>query len=617
MRARAALLLVGVVLFARDTGAQHAVPDYRYFRKLSIDLIGRAPSRGEIAAFERPDFSLDRWLDSALASESYAARVSQVYEDLLKLDLPLTTVAFRPPAILLRYTTIVGPDGKSLGLYFRDGQRRATPALDGQVCFSEAETGLIVPPDGPPSGTGKPVSKQLLEERTVLVKPWWLYADYRAAAPRDRVSEAWLARFGYELEPRLFVDPDGRTPTTAVRVCREEAQLGDTGHVFATHRVVTKQDALLPGRRTRLPADTSFARAHEGQITSCGDRAGFESTLECGCGVGLERCLPTEPNGFVMPWSIPLGVSEPFDAAPRPAILWLRTWLAEEPKHFLRAVFADDRDVRELLTSAGTQVNGPLAQFYRYFAGTTCCGDGETFGYVHPEPLFDPAAAPPLAPFDAAHWSTVADRGPHAAGLLTMPIFLLKYTSRRQRAHAAYSAFACKDFVAERVELKPSTEPDLTKRPGCAVCHRTLEPMAAAFARIVDSDWTYLPAATFPASSERCANPMSGACRTFYDADFADDKHAMLRGAAAAPAAADGGPRGLARELASSPGFAACVVHNVAESLLGRPMTSDDASWTASLAAAFEASGYRMRGLVRKIVTSRAYRDVRDRGQTP
>ena len=82
-------------------------------------------------------------------------------------------------------------------------------------------------------------------------------------------------------------------------------------------------------------------------------------------------------------------------------------------------------------------------------------------------------------PEDTATWLPVADRGPHAAGLLTLPVFLTKYGSRRARAHAASSAFLCNEFVADTVKLTPSTEPDLTKRPGCSSCHQTLEPMAA------------------------------------------------------------------------------------------------------------------------------------------
>lgn len=613
MRASLVVIAIGVASLARDTRAQRTLPEYRYFRSLSIDLLGRPPSRAELAAFAQPGFDLDRWLDAGLAGPLYAERIRRIYMDLLRLDLPEGANLFRPPSILLRWTTIRGPDGRMIDLYFRDGQRRRAPEIDGQVCFRQSETGLQVGPDGPPTGTPRPVDRALLDERTVVVKPWWLYADYRAPDPKDRAGPAWIARFGYELAWSMFTEPDGKTPMTGVRVCREEAQTADTGRVYASGRIVQKTDPLLPGRLTRLPADTAFARASAGRAVSCTTSQGFESSLDCGCGVGLERCLPTGPNGFVQPWLVPLGLDQPFDSAPRPAVLWMRTWWSQEAIHFLDRIFGEDRDVRELLTSPATTINGPLAQFYRFFAGATCCGDAAELGYTQAEPLFDPAAVPAaLAPYQVSTWATVDNRGPLAAGVMTMPIFLLKYASRRQRAHAVYSAFLCRDFAAETARLAPSTEPDLTRRPGCAKCHRRLEPLAAYFSRIRESDWTYLPRARFPVSLPRCAaaDPaaMSGACRAYYDPAFTDARSAELRGAHAAPAHADGGPRGLAAEITSSPEFAPCVVKNVAQGLLGEA-PSDDDPWKAALAREFAAGGYRMRSLVRAILTSPRYRD--------
>jgi len=617
MRAPVVVIALGVALLARDTHAQRALPEYRYFRSLSIDLLGRPPTRAEIAAFEQPSFDLERWLDARLSGPEYVERIRRIYTDLLRLDLSEGASGFRPPSVLLQWTTIQGPDGRMLDLYFRDGQRRQKPEIDGQVCFSQSETGLQLPQKGPPSGTPKLVDRALLEERTVVVKPWWLYADYRARDPKDRAGPDWAARYGYELLLPMFTEPDHKTPMTGVRVCREEAQTAPTGRVYASGRIVQKTDKLLPGRRTRLPADTPFAKANAGRPVSCLSSQGFESSLDCGCGVGLERCLPTGPGGFVQPWLVPLGVDKPFDSAARAAVAWLRTWWSQEPIHFIDRIFGEDRDVRELLTSPATVINGPLAQFYRFLVNATCCGDGADLGYTQPEPLFDPAAVPAaLAPHEVSTWTTVDNRGPHAAGVMTMPIFLLKYTSRRQRAHVIYSAFMCKDFVAETVKLEPSKEPDLTKRPGCSTCHRRLEPMAAYFARIRESDWTYLPPAQFPASLPRCATDdperMSGACKTFYDPAFTTGQAAVLRGAYGAAAHADAGPRGFAAEVTASPEFAPCVVRNVAQSLLNRSLTADDDRWKAALAQAFVAGGFRMRSLVRAILTSSRYRDRND-----
>ena len=256
-------------------------------------------------------------------------------------------------------------------------------------------------------------------------------------------------------------------------------------------------------------------------------------------------------------------------------------------------------------------VNGPLAQFYRFLASATCCGAAADLGYGEPAPLVEPAAIPEaLAPVDTATWLPVADRGPHAAGILTMPIFLTKYGSRRARAHVAYNAFLCRDFVAEAVRLAPSSEPDLTKRPGCSTCHQTLEPMAAYFTRVMESDWTFLPADRLPMAHPQCSKPKGqpGACKTIYDPAFA-----ALRGAYASAANAEAGPAGLGEAITRSPEFAPCVAETMAQSLLGRPLAPEDAAWKAELARGFVDGGYRMRALVRAIVTSPRYRDANDR----
>jgi len=214
-----------------------------------------------------------------------------------------------------------------------------------------------------------------------------------------------------------------------------------------------------------------------------------------------------------------------------------------------------------------------------------------------------------LTPEDTATWLPVADRGPHASGILTMPVFLTKYGSRRARAHVLYNAFLCKDFVADSVKLSPSTDPDLMKRPGCSSCHQTLEPMAAYFTRVQESDWTWLPATVFPMTNPKCANGKGGGlCKQIYDPAF--DK---LRGAYGSPVHAEQGPSGLARDLVSAPEFAPCVVDNVAQSLLGRTLAPEDDAWKLQLVKVFVDGGYRMKALVRAIVKSPRYRMGNDR----
>jgi hypothetical protein len=614
---RLRLLLLLLLALARDTSAHRLLPDYRYFRALSIDLVGRAPTRDELAAFEQPSFDLDGWIASQLAGPGYAERLRRIYMDLLRLEVG-PSFQFVPPSLMLRREQVLGPGGP-IYIYYRRGQRRVDAATDGELCLTEDETGQRFPPNAAPTGTARPVAQAVLDARTVVVRPWWLYADYRAASPSDRVAGDWPRRFpGFSLAPGLLVDSDDKTPTTAVRVCREEAQTTDTGTVYASGRPAAKKGDPPPaGRLSAPPGDSAFARAQRGRAVSCLSGTGFQNSVECGCGIGLERCLPStsfqnESPAFVLASHTPLGGDAPFELTPQPAAAWERAWWSEEARHFLDRILLEDRDFREVLTSRQTAVNGPLAQFYRHFAGATCCGAGADIGYSDPAPLVEPGAIPDaLVPEDTATWLTVSDRGPRASGILTMPIFLTKYGSRRARAHVVYSAFLCRDFVADAVKLAPSNEPDLTRRPGCSTCHQTLEPMASYFTRIMESDWTYLPADKFPMTDSRCARGKGGGiCKTIYDPAF--DK---LRGGYASTSNAEAGPAGLAAAITASPEFGSCVAQNVAQSLLGHPLAPEDAAWKAGLARTFVDAGYRMRALVKAIVTSPRYRDANDARQ--
>ncbi len=580
---------------------QHDLADYRYFRALSIDLVGRTPSDDELTAFEQPGFDLDKWIDAHLTGAGYADRLRRVYMDALQLEAG-ATYKFMPGQSTLVHQIVTGPDGAKMFIYFRHGQRRTDPTTDGEFCFSKDETGYDSPSKAEHGGAGKRLTQAAIDAKTVLVKPWWLYADYRAKAPSDLYSPAWAKRFpSYQLTNALLVDADGRTQTTAIRVCKEEAQTAETGAIFTTGAGPGKRP-LPADRATRAPVDTVLAKNAAGQKVSCLTGTGFRNSAECGCGVGVERCLPG-PAAFVMPIKAPIGADEPFEAGSQSVSEWVKMWWAREAEHFFNRIFTEDRDFREVVRARWTEVNGPLALFYRFIAQSTCCGPGAEAGYLMPEPMVDPSAVPAkLTAVETDTWLPVADRGPHAAGILTMPVFLTKYGSRRARAHVLYTAFLCRDFIASKVKLEPSTEPDLTKRAGCSSCHHTLEPMAAYFSRVTESDWTWLPASTFPIGN--CTDkPKSATCTKVYDPAFG-----KLRSAYASTDHAEAGPIGLAEDIADSPEFAPCAVENVARSLLGRPLVPADDAWRQQLLKTFVDGGYKMRALVRAIVTSPAYR---------
>jgi hypothetical protein len=621
--------------------APRTLDDYRHFRISAIDLAGRMPTREEIAAFERPDFDFDGWIDRQLAGPGYVERMTRIYMDLLRLEPNLNFSS--GPAQLFRQE-IQGPDGKPVFVFYRSGQRRLREATDGEFCLAPAETGLVVRSGAQALGTPKKVSKKTLDAYTTLVKPWWLYRDYLSVNASQRLGQGWTdADPDYKLADALLTDPDGH-PVMEVRVCREEAQTAGTGHVYASGRTNPPRtkppgpklpgakpprvklvdgkvpETALPGGRLKpAPVDRPYATKHKGDPVACDSRMALDYAADCGCGVGLERCEPNDgPNqgsAFFFPNHMPLGPGLPLDSVKQQAQRWFPYWWSREAVHFIDDIFASDRDFREILTGHQTFVNGPLAQFYRSIQRGNCCGPEVAFGMTEEsDPLFDPRNVPAdLAPQDLGKWELVADRGPHAAGLLTLPMFLEKYASARARGAALYNAFLCKSFVADdKTQLTPSTEPNLMVRPGCSGCHATLEPLAAYFARVEPGSFVFLPEGSFPVHSTACKKDrngkMNGPCTTLYDPAFADDKGAMLRSAYGSPAHADATPAGAAKEITRSPEFAACAVQRVTSSFLGRPTTADDEPLLRSLDDELVKSGYRMRALVRALVRSAAYR---------
>src|SRR5688572_199361 len=72
---------------AAPLAGPRTLADYKYFRALSIDLVGRMPTREELAAFEKADFDLDRWLEDHLKGEDYGERMTRIYADLLRPQL--------------------------------------------------------------------------------------------------------------------------------------------------------------------------------------------------------------------------------------------------------------------------------------------------------------------------------------------------------------------------------------------------------------------------------------------------------------------------------------------------------------------------------------------------
>jgi hypothetical protein len=609
-----------LALDARSAGppAGRTLDDYRHFRITAIDLLGRMPTRDEIASFERPDFDFDRWIDGHLGGPAYVERLTRIYQDVLRLE-PNQNFSVTPAQLYRQ--EIKGADGKPVFVYFRENQRRTRPETDGEFCLSPDETGLVVRARVQTTGTAKEVPAKVLSAYTVPVKPWWLYRDYRAPFPTQRFGTGEWPNPDPQYKPvDSLLKEDGKD-AIEVRVCREEAEGGANGHIYASGRTKPppKGDKPPGGRVRPLPLDRPYAVQHKGETVSCDSKLALDMSVDCGCGIGLERCIPgdniTGGAAFFFPNHMPLGPSDPLDDARQSALRWFPYWWSREAVRFLDYLFDQDRDFREVLTGKETLVNGPLAQFYRTIQRGNCCGPEAAFGMLEEtEPLFDPANVPQdLEPSDVSTWKLVANRGAHAAGLLTMPMFLEKYASARARGAALYNDFLCKSFIAENQQLMASTEPNLMVRPGCKTCHATLEPLAAYFARVEPGNFVFLPQAQFPVHDAACKldknGKLNGQCNALYDMAFVDAKQgATLRSAYGSPEHADQTPAGAGHDITAMPEFAQCAVQRVTSSFLGRAVTADDDALMQTLTAEFTKGGYRMRALVRAIVRSDAYR---------
>ena len=612
--------------------------EYRHFRALSVDLLGRPPTQKELAAFARSDFNLDHWLDDRIKEPGYVDRLVRVYLDLLRLEVG-PAVNFAPPLTTLHRQLILGPDGKPLYLYYRHNQRRARPETDGEFCLTAEESGVQLLPNNQVKGEPTPVPSAILDANTTLVRPWWLYRDYREVAPTQLYRKSWPSPDPlYQPVEELLLEPD-KQPAIDIRVCKEEAQTTAEGHIYVTGRKAPPP-AMVPGsppvppptpplgRPRPLPLDDGYAKAHPDEPISCHSALSLTMSIDCGCGPGLEYCTPgidggNDPRAFAFPNRTPLGLDQPIDNVPQNVSAWHKLWWAQEAVHLLTYLFAGDRDFREILTGRYSLVNGPLVQFYRAIAPASCCGREKAFGMTQEtEPLFDSKALPNLLPWDVGTWRLVADRGSHAAGILTTPAFLMKFASRRARAALLYNAFLCKSFVAGNQQLVPSTEPNLMIRPGCATCHATLEPLAAYFSR-GRGDPVDLPAGLAVPAAQLSVQAQRGGQAAGILREPSTTRHfpmttaGLLRGAYASIEHAAAGPIGAGSTVANSPEFAQCAVERVTSSFLGRPLNSDDEAMVKALTSEFVNQGFRMRSLVRAIVKSPLYQRANNLRSVP
>jgi len=327
---------------------------------------------------------------------------------------------------------------------------------------------------------------------------------------------------------------------------------------------------------------------------ACSER---DQDPSCGCGPNLTWCASRESESLIRE-----ALMESFER--------LMTW-----------TFAEGGSYLQLFEAQRLYVNGPLTHFLRHLIQGN-------MRYDFAPSSVDVSSLPNLTFLDVDSWVPVTLSRSHA-GVLTHPVFLLRFQTNRSRANRFFDAFLCSPFqppdgglpVADEASIR---DPDLQSRAGCKYCHALLEPAASHWGRWVEEGVAYLPPDRFPATRadcEQCAvtGGCSLECRTHYLVDALSDRESPYLGKLNAyvfrraehQLNVEQGPRLLVMSEVVRQRMPRCVAKTSSEWLLGRELTEADEPWIDSLGLRFARSGFNYRSLISEIVRSERYRRVK------
>jgi hypothetical protein len=285
-------------------------------------------------------------------------------------------------------------------------------------------------------------------------------------------------------------------------------------------------------------------------------------------------------------------------------------------------IIEDDEELpyTELFYGRTMFVNGPLVHAYKYMIRAAA--------HVRMENIpVDVAKLPDLQFTDYDEWREV-ELGPEQAGILTSPLFLMKFSTNRARANRFYNAFLCQPFEPPPggIDLSVNDDTlDLTKKDGCKYCHSLLEPEAAHWGRWTEYGVGYMSPQQFPSYNSDCAWCMhsgescSPDCQRYYIIDPLSNEEDPYIGMLHSYEFRGGaelenlslGPTHLVDKKIADGSLPRCVARNTAGWLLGRGVAPEEEAWVSKLGMSFEASGFSYDELVKAIVTSDQYRRVK------
>ena len=426
--------------------AQRTLDDYRHFRIAAIDLARpHADARRDrrLRAERLRPGPLDR--RSSTTGPAYAERLTRIYMDLLRLEPNLNFIvgacaALSPrrprprrqadPRLLPREPAARAPGDR----------RRVLPEPRRDRRRRDDRTR---PTSGPRRRSARSSSTVHGAREAVVAVP--RLPDARAR--RSASAEAWTERRSrVQAGGRPGHDADGK-PVIEVRVCREEAPTRETGHVYASGRTkAPAKDAKLPGGRMRPAAPRPAVR-------DAAPRAGARVRLQAGARLRARLRLRRRPRALraerpEQQRGQRLLLPEPHAARPghaarrraaAGAALVPVLVVARGRALPRRPVRERPRLPRDPHRQADVRERAARAVLPDASSAATAAGRRPPSGCSRRASRSSIRRACPadLEPQDVSTWKVVADRGPHAAGILTMPMFLEKYASARARGAVA------------------------------------------------------------------------------------------------------------------------------------------------------------------------------------
>jgi len=325
------------------------------------------------------------------------------------------------------------------------------------------------------------------------------------------------------------------------------------------------------------------------------------ASTRCGCGPNLRWCMNNAHQAT------------------------LRASLLEQALLFAADIVANDRPYTDIVLAKDMKINGPIAHYLKY--QTQAAGG---LLYAKPDQNY---AVPSDLKYEDAGWRKVTRTQLHA-GVLTMPLYLLKFASNRGRANRFYNAFLCSHFQAPAGGLPPASdkchgEPNLMKRCGCKYCHQTVEPVASYWGRWAEAGLAPRNPGEgrdqYPPKKAECSTyakaRRDATCRRFYfiqpnHPDEEQYRGMLLAYVFATPAMKkniEAGPMALAKKHVDNGDFAACTARKMWTWLLGKAPYPQEEERIMTLAHAFQRDNYNLRSLIKAIVSSPEYRQGRSR----